>query len=1348
MTVEKPAPYRDSGELLERLRSAVGFFKQQDLATALDVKQQTVSRWERGLSRPRERDIPGLARVLKVEQGILLAAAGYGERNRADVITATSFDRPLPLHALTPEGFERFCYFLLERLYRGTGHVHRYGENGHKQDGIDIYVTGSFGTHTFQCKRVERFGAQKVHAAVATQVYEADRKVLALSSTASPDARDAIEQHPGWEIWDREDLSQKLRSLSVAEQIELVDIFFRGHRFDLLGVQEAGPFLRGTEFFKPFLKEDRLFSHQWPLVGRIDAVQRVAQSVFDEKTLTLLVGGPGYGKSRLLREIVRLIEIHDAKRQIFFVSPTEELKAAYFEQLGRGPLLLIVDDAHDRRDLGALLMFAAKEDNVRLLFSLRPYGEETLRHQAAQFNLSGPHVQIERLEALSKVEAQQLATIVLRECKGSEAAAEAIADVTYGSPIATVLGAQIVARGNVAPALLGNAEEFQDQVLARLRDVIAGSIASGQDADRLQRILRVVSVVQPVMPDDPALLDILNKAEGIDAPDAVRLLRLLIDSGVLFKRGRWYRIAPDLLAEAVIQQHYVTPGGVANDRAIQVFELASPEHLKNLLVNLGRLEWRLNEGDTEGGKVLESIAPQLRWFEGYSNPHIDAAKAVAYYQPRIAIDFARRLIRDGHGDHDAVARLLRNAAFTLKYLEEVCELLWVLGRSDQEQLNQDPAHGIRLLQELAEFEPNKPIECVRAVVRFALELLHRPKNLDFAHTPFEILTGALKPEMEVVKWTSKQMTITRFGVPLAQVKDVRDQVTDGLLNCIAGGPSRKAFLAVQTISEALRGPMNGIDKEEWDRAHAEVLVKLHSALIQNDVSPVVLVRAAMAVRWHAHYGSGASQTAAAAIASLLDKDLSTRVTRALMDGWGRETYNLLAETRGQESEMHRAALVRELLQVKGSPESVSSFLGQLVGDIDTVAGRNYGASFIFISRLIGEVSGLPEAILAMHKEDKTAAMAAYAGAALGVILSRNSSGDRLANLLGSDDSEDSLALVAEAYARHQPSEGYSSADIGILQCVFSSQSPSVLRYVGDITLLVAKANPALALDLILRIDLLTAGQYSHDVFMWLSHAETIPKAMIRPEHRKLLLQKLLGLARLDDHWIQTFLCQSMKEVPDECLDFLIARAERAIETRDWSYRVVESRYMAGVDESADSLGFCQQSGWEERLQRLLEWALANDDSVAEHALGGIVLSFCGPLESSLLYALLEWMKLGSSRHAEVVGAILRSAQSTLIYDHPDFVSQALDVADFIGEEAVSTIQSALWSVTTSGGRRTSPGVPFREDIRLKDYATEKLAQLSRADPSHELFSVLLREAERGIERQLKDGKMLDADDDV
>ncbi|WP_316676596.1 restriction endonuclease [Ralstonia chuxiongensis] len=106
------------------------------------------------------------------------------------------------MHALTPEGFERFCRFLLERLYRGRGDGRAYGGPGHKQDGIDILVTGAIGVHTYQCKRVEKFGAQKVHAAVATQTYPADQKVLLLSSTASPDARDAIAMHPGWQLWD------------------------------------------------------------------------------------------------------------------------------------------------------------------------------------------------------------------------------------------------------------------------------------------------------------------------------------------------------------------------------------------------------------------------------------------------------------------------------------------------------------------------------------------------------------------------------------------------------------------------------------------------------------------------------------------------------------------------------------------------------------------------------------------------------------------------------------------------------------------------------------------------------------------------------------------------------------------------------------------------------------------------------------------------------------------------------------------------------------------------------------------------------------------------------------------
>jgi transcriptional regulator with XRE-family HTH domain len=162
MATKNVALYSGLSRLLEHVRLAAGFHKQQDLAAALNVKQQTVSRWEKGLSRPREQDLPELAQVLNIKLEELRVAAGYGKREASVASVATSFDRPLPLHALTPEGFERFCYFLLQRLYQAaSGTVHPYGQTGHKQDGIDIYATGPFGIHSFQCKRVVRFGAQR-----------------------------------------------------------------------------------------------------------------------------------------------------------------------------------------------------------------------------------------------------------------------------------------------------------------------------------------------------------------------------------------------------------------------------------------------------------------------------------------------------------------------------------------------------------------------------------------------------------------------------------------------------------------------------------------------------------------------------------------------------------------------------------------------------------------------------------------------------------------------------------------------------------------------------------------------------------------------------------------------------------------------------------------------------------------------------------------------------------------------------------------------------------------------------------------------------------------------------------
>src|SRR5688572_8701581 len=287
------ATYETFARLLTSLRTRAGIGKQAELARRLGISQQTVSRWERGLSRPRDKEIPLLAKVLATDQETLFKAAGY-----ARGAVAATFDVPFPINALPPETFERFCHYFLERLYRDkSGRVHRAGSTGHRQDGIDISVTGPFGTYTFQCKRVEEFGPQKVRAAIAKHGVPATQKFLLLSNVASPQSRAALSEHSDWQLWDREDISLRIRSLPKADQRDLVDTFFRGKRLELLGEPQPGPWMTADQFFAPYLESARLFNHAWPLVGRAnDAAVLEAAMLDGSVTVALLVAPGGGGK--------------------------------------------------------------------------------------------------------------------------------------------------------------------------------------------------------------------------------------------------------------------------------------------------------------------------------------------------------------------------------------------------------------------------------------------------------------------------------------------------------------------------------------------------------------------------------------------------------------------------------------------------------------------------------------------------------------------------------------------------------------------------------------------------------------------------------------------------------------------------------------------------------------------------------------------------------------------------------------------------------------------------------------------------------------------------------------------
>lgn len=1342
--------------LLGPLRERAGIGTQTELASLIGATQQTVSRWEKGESRPREKEIPRLAAALGADAADLLAAAGYGVA--AEVVT--SVDKPFPVHGLTAESFERFSFYLIQKLYRGrNAQVHRAGESGHSQGGIDISVRGEDWLHTFQCKRVAEFGPKKVAAVVAAQTVDADKKVLMISTVASPQARDEVARHAGWELWDREDISLHVRSLPLADQRELVQIFFPSRRFELLGELEASPWLTVSAFFAPFTESDRpkLFNHTWKLVGRSTEASQLRAALEDQSIdVTILVGPAGEGKSRLLRHVLEDYEAHHPECRIWMLSPTDPVTAKSLEELGPGQKLLVVDDAHDRDDLALLMRYCAVAQNrCRLVLALRTYGLELVKSQAASLALTGDHVRVVELLRPTIGDVESLATEVLKASEGPLAAAKDLASITRGSALATVIGAQIVAKEGMHPVLMNNDKNLQTLVLSRFQDVITGGIASGQDVERLQGVLRIVALVQPVLPDEPALLDLIEAVEGVKPHDATRLLKTLTDAGILFRRGARFRLAPDLLADSIIERYCLDTAGGAS-YVEQVFDKVEQDSnlLKSLLLNLARLDWRRREGDTRDSTFLRKVWSKLRWTDSYFNPHVVAAASVAYYQPRLALEFASVLVRDGHGDDEQVCEIIKHAAYTYDFLDEACALLWRAG-TKRGNSGDFKGRAIGVLKELATYELNKPLEFMAKVVDFAIELLRTKEARNGSYAPFQILEGALEPEGHTSSAKdSRTITMTAYAAPLSDVEGIRTAIVEALFSCLTSAPVQLAVHAARCLNKALDRPrgllglqMREEEDAKWAEHHNKLLSELVTLLDAHHLPETVLVRLAEAVHWHAFYGKQAEAAdLAQRVISHLGRDLDTRFTRALMDGWGSNTWPIdegTYERSAHDTDVN--ALIVELKATYPDGKSLYDYISMVMQQIDEAGPVDTVSQHVLLNRLIGESVALAQEVVSARIDERSGPLASYAGVALGVLLAQGTdeSAQRVQQFAESK-STSALEIVAEAYARFDSARGYKPNDVEIFRRIFSSKSESVLRIASALLRAVARADQRLAAELVCLVDFQAAGRWAREFFLWVGNKDGVPEEALTDSQLTTLVKSLDTIDKLDDHWVWRFLKFATRRVPAEVVDLVKRKLDMAVGSDKWWRPPVAVRH-----RQERGLELLKGDSWKVHLVGLLEFGLERIDSDRlSYIFGPAIVALCGEFSSDALTLLLTWMREGGSyQHARVASAVLRDMPNDLLYRHPDLAQQALEAAQEIGAEAVDAVRSTLFAVAASGMRSGTPGEPFQQDLEQQKLAEEKLARMSRFDPAYELYSELLGHAKHGIERQLRQKEAMDAEDE-
>ncbi len=454
------------------------------------------------------------------------------------------------------------------------------------------------------------------------------------------------------------------------------------------------------------------------------------------------------------------------------------------------------------------------------------------------------------------------------------------------------MAARIAATDKLPPGLAQDTQAFRDTILGKFAKVITGELAGSTDQTAISEIMQVIALVQPFGLEDQSFRNLVSNVTGLKDHVVARLLRLLADGGVIFPRGSLYRLMPDLLGDYIIEQSCIDTSDRLNSLADRVFTEAPTGLLGNVLVNLGRLDWRKNGGDVGKSHLVDHLWRALQVEGGKNDPAFDAAAAAAYYNPRQAIEFVGRQITAGN-IRDELSTILRNAAYHIDFVRPACELLWELGRDDTRELNRFPGHGIRALTELVSVEPDKPISFNSKVVEFGLALLSDRRAFEQAHTPFDFLKGILSGEGHTDSSDGHTLTLHGFEVNYDAVKHLRRQVIDAAIGFLADLSIRIASLAADFLEDSLRYPMglfghsvSDSTLEKYTVEFLDTLGRLRELVAGKALDPVVIVALAQAISWHANYAPRATRNKAREIMNALPTDLEFRALGALADGWG------------------------------------------------------------------------------------------------------------------------------------------------------------------------------------------------------------------------------------------------------------------------------------------------------------------------------------------------------------------------------------------------------------------------------------------------------------------------------
>ncbi len=1356
MRMIKNMHYVELGNKIKSEREKLGL-EQIELGARINVGQQTISRWEKGNSRPKADVLHKLVEVFAGDINEWLPLAGYRIAKPVRPLVPH-----LPLENLSQENFELFSRDFVSALNPGSD-VHRYGAQGHKQDGIDLYAKVADGKLDYQCKRHKQFGPADVEAAVKATTLEAKRHHLLLSRIASPDARKAIDKHSDWSLWDVDDISAKVRELPPDVALRIVDTYFPGWRKDFLGVDEPSIWLSADQFFQTLTDKRRIFTHAWGFVGRDKELKALNDFTKQEDVRAITISGRGgIGKSRLLRAWA---DGATKVGSVVFLSPGIDVAPRDFELLPKGKAFLVIDDAHERSDLvGVLSGVARTRAQAMVVISARPYGLTRIQDELTRAGIGYDADSAISLGNLEEADAERLAKEVMEEVGGNAQHAKRIAAITKDCPLATVIGSRLVAEGSIQPELLNNSEEFRRQLLRSFRNIIAGEIG-GKNADAIRDLLNLAAMIQPFDPNGPDFQEAATAILERRFDKINQDIRALEDAGVLLRRGQRLRIAPDLLADYIrADASYDDRGKKPTGYADSVFQIVKNDLASNLLVNLSQLDWRISADGAQTALLAEvwsNIENQFKIAKIYGRQAILKALAkISYYQPQQVISFARLALDNPTDDAedvdtlsrrmgvkssyryvtDEIAPMLRYAAYHLEYLGDTLDILKRLAHDDPRQPNQNPDHPVRIMRDLAGIEPGKPLIFNEQIVDRILRWIDEPASDKFS--PFDILDELLATEGHQSETKGITLTLKPFKVNAAAVAGLRKQVIDAAFKQLLDTDLQKAFRALSTIERALELPwgtdVTDEDRARWEPGIIETLGRLEGVLTNNTLDPYLTVQIRGSISGHARYNKGVIKPAADKVLNAIPTTREYELARALADGWGWTFEREGGTMRNEElcAKWREQLAADVLLEYKDRHSELINLLEKNVSRLDQTPLRSKEYS-PFIGSLSRQSTNFTVA-LGEHliKNQKSPLVSIFA-----VVIM----------VLANDQYSDAINFARRAVA---------TKDVVLARCVsralgWSLQGIPTTDSETDIIAKLAKSddeivrhnlvrivkrygdNKAPALDVLMSIRINESKEVADEILSEFGKHGAFDVAELLPEHLEHLLKELVKCKSIEDYNIETFLGDLSAIQPERVAKLLMDRVEH--KEKHSASDAFEERYkpLPYLYRNGPALRIAETEAYEKILRKVRDWGAEKTDSwIRSHYGASLFKMISSGFDRTTLKVLHEWIVSGDATKLEVAASFLHEAPHGFVFANHEFVIDLLNQAKKQSEECYENVCSSLYGSAISGSRHGTPGQPFPEDIAQRDNSHQLMMQLPTGSPAYKLYKALHESAKTSIQRSI------------